>query len=585
MVIITPESLDVLVSAGPHTLKEVLAIVIDEAHLLYNTQRGLQLGILIRRLETRSGSSIQVVGLSATIASPKYLWRFFRPHVNENDLAIITGDAGRPIEAAVRTEQAGGDLSILLDRVGGREHCKVLIFVNSRRVAERLSEEMRRSSSFKDTVFIHHSSIVGDHRKQAEREFSTRARAVCVATSTLELGIDIGDVDLVVLYGLVGGWESFLQRIGRGNRRGGRAKVLCVTPYDASHKWLTTLMFLGLLRITRSGGGDPVSPMGLHGAVVQQIFSMLRERKGAYIRLADIAEIVSSWPHISRSTIDEIADALVEGDLCVRHGFQNRIGAGERLHELERLRLLWGNFPARSRDVPLRAGGREIGTVPANNLTRLIRGARFRFAGRVWTITNIKANQIDIVPARGQGSNTEIGYLGMGAGVDPTVLETARQMLIDQSWELDELPKRDSKEVETKWRELSRILAEAELPFAHDNGGYRYLTFAGSIVNEVICRWEELDTYQVDDLCIWSPRSIDFCGIPNDPEILRNHAAERLTKSGELTIFQSMLPARLLQRDLFEPWCRIPYYALVLKRLVSSKLKEIESDRFEALMA
>ena len=218
--VITPESLDVLVSTGPRLLNGVRAMVIDEAHLLYNTQRGLQLGVLIRRLEARSSSPIQVVGLSATISSPKYLWQFFRPHLTEDDYAIVTGGVARPIEAAVRIERAEGDLLTLVDRVGRREHCKILVFVNSRRVADQLAGEMRKIPSIEGGIFIHHSSIAADYRERAEREFSNRARAVCVATSTLELGIDIGDIDLVVLYGLVGSWESFLQRIGRGNRRG-----------------------------------------------------------------------------------------------------------------------------------------------------------------------------------------------------------------------------------------------------------------------------------------------------------------------------------------------------------------------------
>ena len=585
VIIITPESLDVLVSGGPDALKEVRAMVIDEAHLLYNTQRGLQLGILIRRLEIRSGSTIQVVGLSATVASPSFFWKFFRPAGRESTLAIIEGDAGRSIEAAVRTERDEGELATLIDRIGKREHCKVLIFVNSRRVAERLSNEVQRSSSFKNNVFIHHSSINSAHRERTEREFSSRARAVCVATSTLELGIDIGDVDLVVLYGLVGGWESFLQRIGRGNRREGRARVLCVSPHDSSHRWLTALTFLGLLRTARAGGGEPVRPMELYGAVVQQVLSMLRERKGGYIRLADIVETLSSWPHLARSTVDQIADALVEGNLCVRHGFQNRIGGGERFHDLERLRLLWGNFPARSREVPIRVRGGDLGSVPASNLTRLTRGVQIQFAGRVWTVSNVQANRIDVVPVRGRGSVTEIGYLGMGSGVHPAALDKARQMLIDRNWELDELAKSEMEELETKWQDLSRMLVEAELPFARDNSGYCYLTFAGSLVNDVICRWEKLDVYRVDDLCIWSPRFIDFRGVPNDPETLGDYAAESLAKAGEMTIFQSMLPARLLQRDLIEHWCRDPHYARVLGRLVLSEPNEIESDRFQALLA
>ena len=560
-------------------------MVIDEAHLLYNTQRGLQLGILIRRLEKRSSSSIQVVGLSATIASPKYLWRFFRPHVDENGLTIVGGDSGRPIEAAVRVERVEGDLATMVDHVGRRDHCKVLVFVNSRRVADRLAGEMQGRPSFEDGIFIHHSSIAGDYRGRAEREFSSRDRALCVATSTLELGIDIGDVDLVVLYGLVGGWESFLQRIGRGNRRGGRAKVLCISPHDDSHKWLTVLAFLGTLRIARSGGGDPVRPMGLHGAVVQQMLSTLREKRGGYVRLAEIAEVVSPWHYLSRSTVDAIADALVEGGYCIRHGFQNRIGAGKRLHELEALRLLWGNYPARSREIPLRANEREIGVVSASNLTRLSPGLRIRFAGRVWVITTIQASGIDVVPAQGRTIDTKIGYLGKNIGVDPAILETVRQMLLEGSWELDELATMDAEELNTKWRNLSQVLADTGLPYVRENGGYLYLTFAGSLVNDVICRWQELDGCEVDDLCVWSPSPIDFRGIPKHPELLSDHAAESLIEAGELTIFQSMLPVGLVRHDLVEPWCRIPCYARILQRLVTSRPIEIESGKIRALLA
>ena len=583
--VITPESLDVLVSRSPDYLRGVQAVVIDEAHLLYNTQRGLQLAILIRRLERRTGSEIQVVGLSATVASPKYLWKFFRPHVNENGLAIITGDSGRPIEVAVRLERAEGDLITLLERVGRREHFKALIFVNSRRVGDQLAAQMQSSPSFQDAVFIHHSSLAGDHRDRTEREFSARPRALCVATSTLELGIDIGDVDLIILYGLGGGWESFLQRIGRGNRRRCRAKVLCICPRDASYQWLTALAFLGTLGIARSGGGDPAQPMALHGAVVQQIFSSLREIKGAYVRLADIAELVSPWRHLSRSKVDAIAHALVEGNFCIRHGFQNRIGAGRRFHELEALRLLWGNFPTRSREVPLQARGREIGSVSANNLTRLSPGNRILFAGRVWTITTVQARGIDVVSARGRSSDTDIKYLGKSLGVHPAILESVRQMLLDGRWELNELATIDVEELNSKWRNLCRVFADTDLPFAHENGGYRYLTFAGKLVNDVICRWQKLDVCEVDDLCIWSPRPIEFRVLPNHPDLLADHAAESLIKEDDLTIFQSMLPASLLRQDLVEPWCRIPCYERILQRLAVSTPQEIESEKLMMLLA
>ena len=582
--VITPESLDVLVSGNSNVLRGVRAIVIDEAHLFYNTQRGLQLSILTRRIEARGRSSLQVVGLSATIGSPKYLWNFFRPHIDETNLAIVTGDAGRQIDVAVRIEPAEGDLPVTLERVARRQHFKVLAFVNSRRVADRLAGQLQQSHAFQDAVFVHHSSISGEHREKTEREFAARARAICVATSTLELGIDVGDVDLVILYGLASGWESFLQRIGRGNRRGDRAKVLCISPHNNSYSWLTTLLFFAALRIARTGDVEPTKPLRLHGALVQQILSILRERSGGYLRLADVAQVVSPWHHLTRSTVDAIADALVQGGFCIRHGFQNRIGAASRLHELETLRLLWGNFPARSREIPLRARGTEIGTVSVSNLPRLSPGRRIRFGGRVWRVARVRSSAIEVVPVQGRSADTEIGYLGKGTGVDPALLETARQMLVKHTWKLDDLARTDAEKFQDKLQALSDNLSDTEIPFAHEKGTYCYLTFAGSLINDVICRWKEFEHYEIDDVCIWSPRPIDFLEIPNNPEHLVDHAAESLKEADELTIFQSMLPTSLLCRDLAEPWCRAPYYAQILQRLAQSTPKRFESETLQTLL-
>lgn len=585
VIVTTPESLDVLVSGSPHLLNDVRAVVIDEAHLLYNTQRGLQLGILMRRLERRSKLTIQVVGLSATIASPIYLWKFFRPHVNENNLAIVKVSEVRPIEALVRIERSEGDLGALLDYVDQSRHFKVLMFVDSRRIAEQLAAEIQSSSSFKNAVFVHHSSLSADNRERTEREFATRARALCMATSTLELGIDIGDVDLIILYGIRGGWESFLQRVGRGNRRGKSGKVLCISPRDKSCHWLTMLTFLTTLRLARTGGEEPPQPMALHGSVVQQILSILRERKGSYVRLADITELISPWSHLTRSTVDAIADTLVERNSCVRHGFLNRIGAGPHLYRLETLRLLWGNFPLKSREVPLKEKGREIGTVSARNLTRLKPGLRVRFAGQVWTIKNIRASGISVLPARGLSHDVEIDYAGKGIGIDPTILNAVRQILLESSWESSELAKTDKIVLNRKWKKLSQMLTEAELPYMHENEGFCYLTFAGSLVNDVICRSQRLVSYEIDDLRIWSPCPIEFHAIPKNPELLVDYAVESQVNFNEITLFQSMLPDSLLRKDLAEPWCRNPSYARILQRLGSSKPKRIESDKFRMLLA
>ena len=175
--------------------------------------------------------------------------------------------------------------------------------------------------------------------------------------------------------------------------------------------------------------------------------------------------------------------------------------------------------------------------------------------------------------------------MGKSIGVDPAILDMARQMLLEGSWELDELATMDAQELKTKWQNLSQMLASAELPFSHENGGYRYLTFGGMLVNDVICRWKKLEGCEIDDLCIWSPCPIDFRGVPKLPEGLANQAAESLKKTDEMTVFQSMLPADLLRQEMVEPWCRISCFRQILRRLASSEPKRVESGKFRALLA
>ena len=157
-------------------------------------------------------------------------------------------------------------------------------------------------------------------------------------------------------------------------------------------------------------------------------------------------------------------------------------------------------------------------------------------------------------------------------------------MLVKRSWELDDLARTDAEEFQDKLQALSDSLSDTELPFAQVNGTYCYLTFAGRLINDVICRWKELDHYQIDDVCIWSPRQIEFLEIPSIPEHLVDHAADSLKEADELTIFQSMLPTSLLCRELVEPWCRVPYYAQILQRLAQSTPKRIESETLQTLL-
>ena len=456
------------------------------------------------------------------------------------------------------------------------------MFVNSRRAADRLGEVLGQSA-FREAVHVHHSSLSHELRARTEREFARNPRAICVATSTLELGIDIGDIDLVILFGAPSGWESFLQRIGRGNRRNDRLKVLCLVPPDDPAPDRTALLFLSLLYMVTNEELHQTACMNIYGAVVQQLLSVLRERKGAFTRLADLADTFGPWPHITRQSIDAVADELVAKGFCQRHGFLNRIGADEGFHRLEDMRLLWSNYPLRSRDVSLRHKGREIGAVPASNLVRLKRGTAFRFAGGRWEVKKVAPGRIDIEPCRHKIAEVELQYAGQGIVTEGSILAACYEMLISGKCAQLSHTYGSGDEFTRSCEILEGFVRPGEMIYFFDGERYHYLTFAGALLNEVICQWAECHSFDVDDFWIRSKEPIRFCRLPSDTKELFPFAKKVNEKYYVPSLFQSILPKEMQAAEAMERWEKSTFFANALERVSSSTLIQIRPEGFELI--
>ncbi len=235
----TPESFDSMLCRGRHDtghiLAPVVAVVIDEVHLLYGTPRGEQIRWLLARLRrlrrqaVREGwttnAELQVIALSATLRDPMAVKKALLP-----DGEIITVPGSREIEVirlaetglARRTEDV---LPLYLGSDPGPR--KLLVFCNSKKRVDALALLLReRLAPLRYEVLAHHAGLVKTKREAVEERARQRDRLVICATSTLELGIDIGDIDTVVLDAPPPDIPSLLQRIGRGNRRTGKTRVL-----------------------------------------------------------------------------------------------------------------------------------------------------------------------------------------------------------------------------------------------------------------------------------------------------------------------------------------------------------------------
>ncbi len=243
ILITTPESFDSILCRGKinnsdygHILSRVQAVVLDEIHLLYGTPRGEQVRWLIERLKRLKrqalkenwcrNSNIQIIGLSATVFDPENVVKTFMPNgrfitipgkreieIVNNEIIPVTKALQKYIMALVKPE-------------------KILVFSNSRKRVDELSANMKYLSKYGYLVVAHHGSLSQKVREEAEEIIKTNDRIVAFATSTLEIGIDIGNIDLVVIDEPAPDVPALLQRIGRGNRRTNITKVmLCANKY------------------------------------------------------------------------------------------------------------------------------------------------------------------------------------------------------------------------------------------------------------------------------------------------------------------------------------------------------------------
>lgn len=580
LLLTTPESLDVLLTSRSPLLGAVRAVILDELHLLYNSQRGFQTAILLQRLEARTGRPVQVAGLSATIASPAEIWDVFRPG---RDVIAVDDPQRKPLDAHITAVAGLADLAALLDRAAGSSGAKVLLFVNTRREADQLAAALHGQTRFGANVFCHHASLDRAARLAVERQFRELPSALCVATSTLELGIDIGDIDLVVLYDRPSGWEAFLQRAGRGSRREDKTNLLGVVAPEHGSLVAGALTFAALLTQVDAGRLEREAPVTLYGAAAQQLLAVLQEHDGAYRATAELAALFRPWPHLDRPAIEALLSSLATGDYVRAHPVQHAYGAGEQAHRLRALGLLWTNFPLRSRDVRLTTYERDLGTIPGNNLLVLHPGDVVRFAGRCWRVRQVGPDEIRVEPTA-EPPDAAIIYPEPGAALDPTLLEELLRLLAGHSGAAATV-EGDALEAALPWLAASLrpyvIAAVARLrpyvgwdrlPWTADEDSCCYFTFAGQAVNRVIAAWSGQTPQKAGDILLRVPEPIAFERLPADPAALAQLAAMATRQLGDLTAFQLALPPAYLDAELADRWRCTPVYARALARLRSARL-------------
>lgn len=279
VVITTPESVESLLSFRRQTLEKLHVILLDEIHLLDGSPRGDQLRTLLSRLAVfrhhvggEHFGGLQIVAMSATVSNPRRLADAYLGTTAE----IVKVAGQRVVESHIllasgNDQDRAKQAMLAIDQFP--EVHKILVFVNSRKQVDTGANHFRVGRFANCQIYGHHGSLSKEKREATEERFKSDRDAICVATMTLEVGIDIGDIDLVICMDPPFSLSSFLQRIGRGCRRlNGRTRVLGVAR-DKSGEVIFKAMIRQAKREMPTG---PIAPFR-RSVLFQQVLAYLQQ--------------------------------------------------------------------------------------------------------------------------------------------------------------------------------------------------------------------------------------------------------------------------------------------------------------------
>ncbi|PIP12262.1 MAG: hypothetical protein COT45_05770 [bacterium (Candidatus Stahlbacteria) CG08_land_8_20_14_0_20_40_26] len=383
--ITTPESLDSLISRYPAVFKEVGAVIIDEVHLLHNSYRGDQIRILLRRLKKIVEEKLNIYVMSATISDPRSIGRNF---IEEEFKVAIKRE---PIIIEYYLLKGSNFIEEIQREVQKRNLKKLLFFVNSRYEAEEAAKVLS-VPPFGQNVWVHHGSMSRSEREEVENLFYKAKIGVCVATSTLEFGIDIGDIDAVVLITPPPDSASLLQRLGRGNRMRENYMLAYGVYLDEMQK----IIFEQLFEDAKNEDYLSFSHTFDLSVVCQQAFSYLYQKRRIGTSIDALKRLFQGI--VSYDNIEKIVEVLLDKRL-VMIGKSRLLYPGEGIGNAIIYGGIHSNIPDRKEfEVYDVAAGRMIGRVENPFPSFTLSGRNWMVvsweSGRVWVRHQEKKSEV-----------------------------------------------------------------------------------------------------------------------------------------------------------------------------------------------
>ncbi|MDR1425997.1 MAG: DEAD/DEAH box helicase [Rickettsiales bacterium] len=425
ILLITPESLEAMFVSRGYELASIFEhlkyIVIDEIHSFIGTERGKQLQSLICRISNIKKDFVPRIGLSATLGDLSLASSYLRKDNSEVKI-IKTNDSGKKLNILLYgIEPTGGDrdlddtdekiTNILFDRLYDSDN---LVFPNSRGKVEeytsRLSD-MCQTSHIPTRFFPHHGSLSSEIRKDSEEKIKSKiGTATIIATTTLELGIDIGSVRSIAQIGSPPSVAALRQRIGRSGRNVEDPSILrCFVkePIDCDRKELSdliaqnTLEAIAMINLMCRGWVETPNPNYMHlSTFVQQILSSVAQYGGMNItKLWDVLVVNGAFVYVDKNDFISIVKSLGKNDLLMQDDTKT-LYLGRTGEKIVNNYNFYSAFTT-NEEYRIVHETKTLGTLP---ITRPITvDSYIIFAGRKWKVKDVDNDGlvVNVVPAKG----------------------------------------------------------------------------------------------------------------------------------------------------------------------------------------
>jgi ATP-dependent Lhr-like helicase len=434
VLVTTPESMEGMLTSknvSDETFKNLRFVVADEVHNFAASPRGSQMVCLFERLQLYTEYKIQRIAMSATVGSIQGILDWF---VGGSELpSVIVSNSRQRTRSIHVVHEDEIDITKLVMHLQKKGNRKIIIFTDSRKNVEKYSRILNRNGVH---ALTHHSSVSKELREHVESRFKAKRKTmVIIATSTLEMGIDIGDIDLVLFLDVPYTNASFVQKIGRAGRKSSHTKAWVI-----ARDYNSQMRLLGVSQMLEDGIVEGIFPLDYYPQLLaHQLISFSYER--GKLKKEELAQLLKARPfkRIGKEDFKAVTDYLIKNDFLYRNP-GGELLPGDKTNEVIEIGAKKMGFVVLfpgSIEYQVVHRGTEIGTlqpifVQVLKQERESKGeAIFNLANHGWKVSRIDDSKMKVIVEEAHSTRVP-DWMSLGARIEYDFAQAIRKAIISR---------------------------------------------------------------------------------------------------------------------------------------------------------